>query len=117
MLLTSPTLARSSVTSWREASGSRNSAACDEVLLRQTSQQETAAANAVALLSTAGNVALEKTVQGFWRAGCGPRAVVWPPLPQTYLVCHYSTSSLVCLIHRNRTKVRHAVVTYLAQTL
>jgi len=34
----------------------------------------TFSANAVALLSTVGNVVLEKNVQGIWRAA------VWPPL-------------------------------------
>jgi len=44
-------------------------------------------AHAVALLSTVGNVVLEKNVQGIWRAGINwsagwmrPQAVVWPPL-------------------------------------
>ena len=36
----------------------------------------TLSANAVALLYTIGNVVLEKNVQGIWRAGYGPRAVI-----------------------------------------
>jgi len=51
---------------------------------RQISKRQ-AAANAVALLSTIGNVVLEKNVEGIWwdrlnwLAG-RIRAVVWPPL-------------------------------------
>jgi len=53
---------------------------------RQVDKRQ-AAANAVALLSIVGNAALEKMCKVFGgpegtgrQSGCGPRAVVWPPL-------------------------------------
>jgi len=51
---------------------------------RQVSKRQ-AAANPVALLSTVGNVVLEKIVEGIWRDRLNwlagrMRAVVWPPL-------------------------------------
>jgi len=61
-----------------------------------------AAGNAFALLSTVGNVVLEKNVQGIWRAGCGPRAVVWLPL-QSALVS-------MPLLNSNSFKVFHVML-------